>query len=309
MKENPYDNPEFFEKYSQMDRSKKGLSGAGEWAALKELLPDFSGKRVLDLGCGYGWHCAYAAEHGAVSVVADGKNVLCGIQATREEMDYTLDKLCKGSLYAYADEIRCGVITTDSGLRAGVCGTAVTEKGNLVSVRDISSVSLRIPHRIEGAADFMLPLIERYDCILVYSRPAGGKTTVLRELIPTVSERHRTSVIDTRYELSCFLDKCQICDVFLGYPRYDGIMSSVRTMSPEYIICDEISTEEEAEAVVYAHAAGVKVIASAHAGSLDELKKNKAADILLKKSVFDCLCGLNAFGEAPTITIPEVTEQ
>lgn len=69
MKENPYDNPEFFEKYSQMDRSKKGLSGAGEWAALKELLPDFSGKRVLDLGCGYGWHCAYAAEHGAVSVV------------------------------------------------------------------------------------------------------------------------------------------------------------------------------------------------------------------------------------------------
>lgn len=69
MKENPYDNPEFFEKYSQMDRSKKGLSGAGEWAALKELLPDFSGKRVLDLGCGYGWHCAYAAEHGAVLVV------------------------------------------------------------------------------------------------------------------------------------------------------------------------------------------------------------------------------------------------
>ena len=86
-------------------------------------------------------------------------------------------------------------------------------------------------------------------------------------------------------------------------------MSSVRTMSPEYIICDEISTEEEAEAVVYAHAAGVKVIASAHAGSLDELKKNKAADILLKKSVFDCLCGLNAFCEAPTITIPEDTEQ
>ena len=253
--------------------------------------------------------CITIRKNGTVSVVIDGKNVLCGIQATHEEMDYTLDKLCKGSLYAYADEIRCGVITTDSGLRAGVCGTAVTEKGKLVSVRDISSVSIRIPHRIEDAADFMLPLIKKYDCILVYSRPAGGKTTVLRELIPTVSERHRTSVIDTRYELSCFLDKCQICDVFLGYPRYDGIMSSVRTMSPEYIICDEISTEEEAEAVVYAHAAGVKVIASAHAGSLDELKKNKAADILLKKSVFDCLCGLNAFGEAPTITIPEVTEQ
>ena len=103
--------------------------------------------------------CITIRKNGAVSVVAEGKNVLCGIQATREEMDYTLDKLCKGSLYAYADEIRCGVITTDSGLRAGVCGTAVTEKGKLVSVRDISSVSLRIPHRLDVASDFMLPLI------------------------------------------------------------------------------------------------------------------------------------------------------
>lgn len=66
---NIYDNDEFFESYSQMARSQKGLDGAGEWQTLKELLPDFKGKRVLDLGCGYGWHCFYAAEHGAASVV------------------------------------------------------------------------------------------------------------------------------------------------------------------------------------------------------------------------------------------------
>lgn len=69
MKENKYDDTAFFEKYSQMDRSKKGLSGAGEWRELQKLLPDFAGKRVLDLGCGYGWHCEYAAEHGAKSVI------------------------------------------------------------------------------------------------------------------------------------------------------------------------------------------------------------------------------------------------
>lgn len=68
MKENKYDDPVFYEKYSQMDRSKKGLEGAGEWKTLEKLLPDFKGKRVLDLGCGYGWHCIYAMEHGAVSV-------------------------------------------------------------------------------------------------------------------------------------------------------------------------------------------------------------------------------------------------
>lgn len=68
MKENRYDDELFFEKYSQMPRSVKGLSGAGEWRELEKLLPDFRGKRVLDLGCGYGWHCIYAAEHGARSV-------------------------------------------------------------------------------------------------------------------------------------------------------------------------------------------------------------------------------------------------
>ena len=67
--ENKYDDPVFFEKYSQMDRSREGLPGAGEWQTLRSILPDFAGKRVLDLGCGYGWHCIYAAEHGARSVL------------------------------------------------------------------------------------------------------------------------------------------------------------------------------------------------------------------------------------------------
>ncbi|HIY37824.1 MAG TPA: class I SAM-dependent methyltransferase [Candidatus Agathobaculum merdigallinarum] len=69
MMENKYDDPVFFEKYAQMDRSRLGLKGAGEWRTLESMLPDFAGRDVLDLGCGYGWHCAYAAEHGAKSVL------------------------------------------------------------------------------------------------------------------------------------------------------------------------------------------------------------------------------------------------
>lgn len=68
MTNNIYDNEEFFNSYSQMDRSQKGLQGAGEWQTLQKLLPDFKGKTVLDLGCGYGWHCIYAVEHGAKAV-------------------------------------------------------------------------------------------------------------------------------------------------------------------------------------------------------------------------------------------------
>ena len=69
MKENRYDDEVFFAQYSNFPRSVEGLSAAGEWHALEKMLPDFAGKRVLDLGCGFGWHCKYAVEHGASHVL------------------------------------------------------------------------------------------------------------------------------------------------------------------------------------------------------------------------------------------------
>jgi 2-polyprenyl-3-methyl-5-hydroxy-6-metoxy-1,4-benzoquinol methylase len=69
MEQNKYDDPQFFQKYSQMPRSVQGLDVAGEWPAFKSLLPDLNGKSVLDLGCGFGWHCRYARERGAQRVL------------------------------------------------------------------------------------------------------------------------------------------------------------------------------------------------------------------------------------------------
>ncbi len=69
MTQNIYDTPAFFEGYSQLERSHHGLSGAPEWPALRALLPDLQGARVIDLGCGYGWFCRWAAEQGASSVL------------------------------------------------------------------------------------------------------------------------------------------------------------------------------------------------------------------------------------------------
>ena len=54
MKENKYDDDRFFSQYAQMSRSVEGLQGAGEWHILQKMLPDFTDKRVLDLGCGFG---------------------------------------------------------------------------------------------------------------------------------------------------------------------------------------------------------------------------------------------------------------
>lgn len=70
MTQNIYDTEQFFHGYSQLPRSRHGLDGAPEWPALRALLPDLHGQRVVDLGCGYGWFSRWAVEHGASEVLA-----------------------------------------------------------------------------------------------------------------------------------------------------------------------------------------------------------------------------------------------
>ncbi|MGM4982040.1 MULTISPECIES: class I SAM-dependent methyltransferase [Rhizobium] len=69
MTQNIYDDPGFFEGYSRLQRSVDGLAGAAEWPAIRALLPDLHALDVVDLGCGFGWFCRWAAEHGAAGVL------------------------------------------------------------------------------------------------------------------------------------------------------------------------------------------------------------------------------------------------
>lgn len=92
MKENKYDDNTFFNQYSKMSRSINGLDGAGEWHVLQNLLPDFDNKKVLDLGCGFGWHCKYAAEKGAKHV--------CGIDLS-ENMITEAQKINSSQVIEY----------------------------------------------------------------------------------------------------------------------------------------------------------------------------------------------------------------
>jgi SAM-dependent methyltransferase len=68
MTQNIYDDPGFFAGYTGLSRSVEGLDGAPEWPALRALLPDLSGLRVADLGCGFGWFCRWARASGAARV-------------------------------------------------------------------------------------------------------------------------------------------------------------------------------------------------------------------------------------------------
>lgn len=82
-----YDNEYFFDQYAQMTRSRYGLAGAGEWHQLREMFPPLEGGRVLDLGCGYGWHCKYAADHGAENVLGIDVSVRMIEEAKKRNAD------------------------------------------------------------------------------------------------------------------------------------------------------------------------------------------------------------------------------
>ncbi|WP_421566333.1 class I SAM-dependent methyltransferase [Ochrobactrum sp. EDr1-4] len=69
MAQNIYDNPDFFAGYSQLPRQVEGLDGAPEWPAIQTLLPSMAGKRVVDLGCGFGWTARWFRDQGAISVL------------------------------------------------------------------------------------------------------------------------------------------------------------------------------------------------------------------------------------------------
>lgn len=223
------------------------------------------------------------------------KNLLCGVVCTSDELRETVEYLCGCSLYSHSGSICEGVIITSEGLRAGIAGRAVLIDGRIECVRDISSVNIRIPHRVEGAADAFYKIVRQHGSTLLISPPGLGKTTMLRELIPLLSqgeEELKTAIIDTRYELGAGMPRDGLADFYPGWPRYDGMIAAVRTMSPDVILCDEIADENDCRAVRAASAAGVTVIASAHGADIATVRRNRNLAALIDEGIFGCVCGI-----------------
>lgn len=101
---NEYDNEKFFEEYARMPRSRDGLRAAGEWHQLKPLFPPLQGKKVLDLGCGYGWHCKFAAEQGAAQVLGLDLSEKMIAEARKQNADAAIEyRVCGIEEYDYPE--------------------------------------------------------------------------------------------------------------------------------------------------------------------------------------------------------------
>lgn len=216
-----------------------------------------------------------------VALTIAGENVLLDKYCTETDMEKSLQLICDFSMYSHIDTIREGYIATSDGIRVGICGRAVMENGRISVVRNITSLCIRIPHRYPGAADPLYKVLSDggfRESILVFSSPGKGKTTVLRELAARLAEPPkplRVAMIDTRFELGTELEKVNMLDILSGYPRNRGMEIAMRTLSPEYIICDEIASEEDRQALLECIGSGVRICASVHAGSIGELKQTK----------------------------------
>lgn len=221
------------------------------------------------------------------------------VRVKGSDLQETFARLCDYSVYAYQNEIRQGYLTYRGGHRAGLCGTAVSDGGQIVSIRDISSMNLRIARQIYGAAS---PLIEQLgnrlgEGLLLAGPPGCGKTTLLRDICRQISQgvlgnQRKVAVIDERGEIAASYcgepqnDLGPCCDVLDGYPKGEGILQAIRCLSPSVVVCDEIGSREEIEAVQQGVNAGASLIASIHAGSVRQLLRRPQGKALLQTGAF-----------------------
>ena len=208
-----------------------------------------------------------------------------------------IQNICSYSIYSHQEEIKKGFVTIKGGHRVGICGSAVLSNGSISSIKDISSVNIRLARQKNGVAkEFFSKVNFDGSGILIVGPPSSGKTTILRDVARSLSigkftEARRVSIIDERGEIACVcngevINDVGLCDVLDGYPKGEGIMHALRSLAPEVIVCDEIGNIDDICAIEEGLNAGVSIIATVHAKNIEELLKRKQVIRLLDTGAF-----------------------
>lgn len=208
-------------------------------------------------------------------------------ELSAEQIEDCVYKLCNYSLFSVSETLKRGYVTSEYGERVGVCGEIVyDENGEVAGIKNFTSLCVRYPHAAVGCSDcFFEKYISRPSSILVFSPPFHGKTTFIRDLGRKFSDELSANVlyIDERDEFNLpGVNVGKKSDVLKYAGKDFGFSCGVRTLNPDVIIVDEIMTESDFSAVRRCVLSGVKVIASIHSDTIENIAK-----ILKKYEVFN----------------------
>lgn len=228
-----------------------------------------------------------------------------------EDLVSSLERMTQCSLYAAEEDLKKGFLTLPGGNRVGLTGEVVLNRGQIQTMKHISSLNVRIARDITGRGLKLLPLLlgpkGMFCHTLMISPPKAGKTTLLRELIRLISNgvsrlgiRGQTvGVVDERGELAGMWQGIPTynlgwrTDILDGCPKASGMSMIVRSMAPQVIAVDELGHEDDVDALLDALRTGVRILSTAHASSLEEARKRPTLNRLLEQGVFERLVVLS----------------
>ncbi len=218
------------------------------------------------------------------------------VYASSDLISHIITFATKQSLYAFNDQIKHCYITTEKGIRIGVCGTVIYNGEKVSTIKNICSLNIRIAHQVLNCSEKIINFLcfnGQVKNTLIISPPGAGKTTLIRDLAKKLSNEKNIKnilVVDERFEIAgnCFdgFDLGVSTDIISGSEKAFAFNESLKTMSPKVIITDELSTETDASAVMQAISSGVKVIATAHAENIQDLKRKKIFEKMISEKFF-----------------------
>lgn len=214
------------------------------------------------------------------------------------ELQSIIQKISNNSFYSINDQLIEGYVTLSGGIRIGVCGEAVQIDGKLKTIKNISSINFRFPHLLKNCSLKIYPYIVQNNIVkntLIISPPGAGKTTYLRDLIYQLSSKEKllnVLVVDERQEITSIFDgentiNLSNIDVYKNSTKKFGFENGIRSMKPDVIVTDEINIEKDLDIIENALTSGVKVIATLHASSIQDLKNKQAFKYVLQKNLFE----------------------